>query len=93
MKDAKVKLTRAIIICGSIALLVAGALSVTVSRPANATANFAQQTGKPCGYCHANPAGGGQAQAGRRKIQGEWQQAVVANTRTSRFKACSFWIE
>ena len=69
MKDAKVKLTRAIIICGSIALLVAGALSVTASRPANATANFAQQTGKPCGYCHANPAGGGKLKPAGEKFK------------------------
>ena len=58
MKDAKF-LTRTMIISGSVALLVAGALSVTVFRPANATPQFAQQTGKPCGQCHENPAGGG----------------------------------
>ena len=69
MKDAKVKLTRAIIISGSVALLVAGALSVTVSRSANATANFAQQTGKPCGYCHANPAGGGKLKPAGEKFK------------------------
>ena len=59
MKDAKLKLTRTAVIGGSVALLVAGALSVTVSGPANATAQFAQQTGKPCGQCHVNPTGGG----------------------------------
>jgi hypothetical protein len=59
MKDAKVNLTRTIIINGSVALLIAGALSVTISRPANATAQFSQQTGKPCGQCHENQAGGG----------------------------------
>jgi hypothetical protein len=59
MKDAKVSLTRTIIIHGSVALLIAGALSVTISRPANATAQFGQQTGKPCGQCHENQAGGG----------------------------------
>jgi hypothetical protein len=69
MKDAKVKLTRAIIISGSVALLVAGALSVTVSRSANATANFAQQTGKSCGYCHANPAGGGKLKPAGEKFK------------------------
>lgn len=69
MKDAKVKLTRAIIICGSAALLVAGALAVTVSGPANATAQFAQQTGKACGYCHVNPAGGGKLKASGEKFK------------------------
>jgi hypothetical protein len=69
MKDAKVKLTRAIIISGSVALLVAGALSVTVSRSANATANFGQQTGKACGYCHANPAGGGKLKPAGEKFK------------------------
>jgi len=43
----------------AVAGLIASTLSVTVSRPANATAQFAQQTGKSCGQCHQNPAGGG----------------------------------
>jgi len=48
------------LVCGTAAAaLIAGTLSVTVSRPANATPQFAQQTGKPCGQCHQNPAGGG----------------------------------
>jgi len=59
MKDAKVKLTGTVIISGSIALLVAGALSVPLSGPSNATPQFAQQTSKPCGQCHENAAGGG----------------------------------
>jgi len=29
------------------------------SRPAAAKPEFAAQTGKPCGTCHENPAGGG----------------------------------
>jgi hypothetical protein len=49
-----------VFVCGAAAvLLIAGALSVTGSRSANATPAFAQQTGKPCGFCHVNPAGGG----------------------------------
>ncbi len=48
------------LVCGTAAaLLIAGTLSVTVSRPANATPAFAAATGKPCGQCHQNPAGGG----------------------------------
>ena len=41
------------------AVLIAGAMSVTISQPANAKPEFAAQTGKPCGQCHQNPAGGG----------------------------------
>ena len=48
------------LVCGTTAaLLIAGTLSVTVSRPASATPAFATATGKPCGQCHQNPAGGG----------------------------------
>jgi len=32
---------------------------VTVSQTAKATPAFAAATGKPCGQCHQNPAGGG----------------------------------
>ena len=28
-------------------------------RPANALPAYAQSTGKPCGFCHQNAAGGG----------------------------------
>jgi hypothetical protein len=49
-----------VLVCGLAAAgLIAGLLSVTVSRPANATPAFAGSTGKPCGFCHQNPAGGG----------------------------------
>ena len=34
-------------------------MSLTVSQPANAMPAYAQQTGKACGFCHQNPAGGG----------------------------------
>jgi hypothetical protein len=48
------------IICGAAAaILIAGMLSVTSSRPVNATPAFAGATGKPCGFCHQNPGGGG----------------------------------
>ena len=49
-----------VIVCGTAAaVLIAGTLSVTVSGPASANAAFAQQTSKPCGFCHQNPGGGG----------------------------------
>ena len=48
------------IICGTAAvILFAGMLSVTMSRPASATPAFAASTGKACGFCHQNAAGGG----------------------------------
>jgi hypothetical protein len=48
------------LLCGFAAAgLIAGMLSVTTSRPANATPAFAASSGKPCGFCHQNPAGGG----------------------------------
>ena len=31
--------------------------------------NFAQQTGKACGYCHANPAGGGKLKPAGEKFK------------------------
>ena len=47
-------------VCGAAAaMLIAGTMSMTMSRPANATPAFAASTGKPCGFCHQNPAGGG----------------------------------
>ena len=48
------------LLCGFAAAgLIAGMLSVTISRPANATPAFAASSGKACGFCHQNPAGGG----------------------------------
>lgn len=59
-----------VLVCGAAAaLLIAGAFSVTVSRPANATPAFAAQTGKPCGQCHVNPAGGGKLKPAGEKFK------------------------
>ena len=41
------------------AIVIAGATSLLVSRPAVATAQFAKDTGKACGDCHVKPTGGG----------------------------------
>jgi hypothetical protein len=41
------------------ALVVAGAISLLTTQRAVATAQFAKDTGKSCGECHTNPAGGG----------------------------------
>ena len=41
------------------ALLAAGSTMIVGPQSAKATAQYTQQTGKPCGQCHENPAGGG----------------------------------
>jgi hypothetical protein len=41
------------------ALMIGGALTIAAPRSANAKPEFAAATGKPCGACHVNPAGGG----------------------------------
>lgn len=40
------------------AILVAGTMSVMMSRQADATPQYAQKTGKACGDCHQKPTGG-----------------------------------
>ena len=47
-------------VCGAAAaVLIAGTMAVIVSQPASAKPEFAASTGKPCGFRHQNPAGGG----------------------------------
>ena len=41
------------------ALAVGGVVAITVSKPSIALPAYAAQTGKACGACHQNPAGGG----------------------------------
>jgi hypothetical protein len=49
-----------VLACGTIAaVVIAGAASLIISRPAAATAQFAKDTGKVCGDCHVNPKGKG----------------------------------
>ena len=46
--------------CGTAAaMLIVGTMSLVGSQSASAKPEFAAQTGKPCGNCHQNPAGGG----------------------------------
>jgi hypothetical protein len=40
-------------------MLVVSAGLVVAPRHATALPAYAQKEGKPCGYCHVNPAGGG----------------------------------
>ncbi|MGA2568346.1 MAG: hypothetical protein ABSF41_16145 [Pseudolabrys sp.] len=53
------------IIVGSLGLAAFGLLAGLVVAPRSATAlpAYAQKEGKACGYCHVNPAGGGQRTA------------------------------
>ncbi|HWJ18461.1 hypothetical protein [Bradyrhizobium sp.] len=41
------------------ALAVGGVLTIAAPKPAAALPAYAAATGKACGACHANPAGGG----------------------------------
>ena len=41
------------------ALAVGGLVTIAVPKSAHALPAYAQQTGKACGACHKNPAGGG----------------------------------
>jgi hypothetical protein len=57
-------------------LLAIGAAVATVmlaaaftGSPAKATPAFAASTGKPCGACHVNPAGGGKLTGGGEKFK------------------------
>jgi hypothetical protein len=41
------------------AVMVAGATLILAPGQAEATPQYASQTGRPCATCHVNPAGGG----------------------------------
>jgi len=43
----------------AVALVVGGALMISAPRSAQALPAYAAETGKACGACHQNPAGGG----------------------------------
>jgi hypothetical protein len=58
-----------ILIATAAALLIAGSAMVLTVQTAKATPQYAQQTGKACGYCHVNPAGGGKLKAAGVKFQ------------------------
>jgi hypothetical protein len=59
-----------VVVCGiSAAVVLTGITSVSISRSANATPAYAQQTSKACGYCHQNAAGGGALKAAGEKFK------------------------
>lgn len=45
------------------AILVGAALTITIPKPATALPAYSSSTGKACGACHQNPAGGGSRNA------------------------------
>lgn len=58
------RLARGIVV-GAAGLAVAALITglLVAPRSANALPAYAQKEGKPCGYCHVNPAGGGERNA------------------------------
>jgi len=57
----KVNARKALVLVFSTAALIviAGMACLVISRPAEATAKFASETGKTCGQCHESATGGG----------------------------------
>lgn len=53
----------------TVAILIAGTTIIVAPRQAQAKPEFAAQTGKPCGACHANPSGGGKLTAAGEKFK------------------------
>jgi hypothetical protein len=70
--SSKMTAARVIIVAGA-GTLVAGIISavvlVTASQNAHAKPEYAAKEGKPCGYCHVNPAGGGPRNAKGKQYQ------------------------
>jgi hypothetical protein len=44
----------------AVGIFVVAAAVIVAPRHATALPAYAQKEGKPCGYCHVNPAGGGE---------------------------------
>jgi hypothetical protein len=66
VKDSEVSSVKRVsnaLLGGAVALaatiLITGMMIAVAPRQAAAKPEFAGQTGKPCGFCHQNPAGGG----------------------------------
>jgi hypothetical protein len=61
-RSIKVTALRVTVLAGIGALvagIIAAAALVAVPQKAQALPQYAAKEGKPCGYCHVNPAGGG----------------------------------
>jgi hypothetical protein len=57
-RTARVKTTLFVGVGFAAAGLLVGTTVVFAPQPASATPQFMQQTGRPCNFCHTNPAGG-----------------------------------
>lgn len=57
--SSQIRITGFYVAAGVGAALLIGATALFTPTPASAKPEFAAQTGKPCGTCHVNPAGGG----------------------------------
>ena len=66
-------MTRTKIIAGlgvlAVGIFVAAAALVVAPRHASALPAYAAKEGKPCGFCHVNPAGGGERNATGKKYE------------------------
>jgi hypothetical protein len=58
-----------IVSCATTAALIAAGIVLLAPGKTNATPAYAAQTGKSCGTCHVNPAGGGALKAFGKKFQ------------------------
>ncbi len=63
----KSRLVQVAILGAGLAFVLAGLTAAP--RLATALPQYAQQTGKACGYCHENPAGGGKLKAAGEKFK------------------------
>jgi hypothetical protein len=70
--STKATVAQIIIVSGAGALVagvISAALLVAASQNAQATPQYAAKEGKPCGYCHVNPGGGGPRNAKGKQYQ------------------------
>lgn len=51
------------------AILITGLMIAVAPQQAKATPEFAGKTGKPCGFCHQNAAGGGKLKPAGEKFK------------------------
>jgi hypothetical protein len=69
MNDTRVSTRLGLIAAASATILIAGTMIAVAPQQAKATPEFAGKTGKPCGFCHQNPAGGGKLKPAGEKFK------------------------
>lgn len=70
--STRATVARVIIVTGAGVLaagIISAALLVAAPQNAQATPAYAAKEGKPCGYCHVNPGGGGPRNAKGKQYQ------------------------